>query len=239
MNKKLWIALFFIASIGHPIQAKSKSSSETYSCTAVLPDKIYVPPGETVIVDAQVDCFFLGFGSTIDPQSQPIEITFDKKQMHQIPDFTEDKAMQLTGLQHFPTKGQLYAFTYKSIKNPNKGLSLRGQPMEVVVRTEPISDSYKQDLQNKLKKAEADGDTQQITKLNQELANNTLIQIYRRLPTVPGQGELFKPMFARTLAQDPQKEVADIRILPTGNLQIIEHTPDGQKILVETAFGQL
>ena len=237
MNKKLWIALFFIASIGHPIQAKS--SSETYSCTAVLPDKIYVPPGETVIIDAQVDCFFLAFGSTIDPQSQPVKINIDQKQIQQIPAFREDEPIKLTGLQHFPAKGQLYAFTYKSIKNPKQGISLHDQPIEVVVRTEPISDTYKQDLQNKLKNAEQDSDTQQVTKLNQELANDTLIQIYRRLPSVPGQNKLFKPMFARTIAQDPQKEVADIHILPTGNLQIIEHTADGQKILVETAFGQL
>lgn len=234
MNKKLWVTLFFIASI-----SQGKLYSGTYSCTAVMPDVIYAEAGETVIIDARVDCFFLAFGSTFDPQSQPIEIAIDKDQIQQIPAFTQDKAFKLTELANFPAKGQLYAFTYKPIKNPKKGISLRGQPIEVVVRTEPISDIYKQDLQNKLKKAQADGNTQEITRLNQELTNNTLIEIYRRLPTVPGENELFKPMFARTLLEDPQKVVADIRILPTGNLQIIEHKADGQKSLVEMAFGQL
>lgn len=242
-NKRLGLALIILAVItthfSIAAKKKNKPSAATYSCSAVLPDNIYVPSGETVVVNAQVDCLFVSgmgkaFGST-----EPVDIPVEKF----IPiTFTQDAPVKLTQLTTFPTLGNIFAFEYKPMKNttrPGK-IGLKGRPVQVVVRTEPVSQDFINNLKNELATAQSSGDTDtaiQLAKILDGIETKGMVQIYRRLPSL-GQTK-FTAIHTKIFQDSAANQIADIRVLPTGNLHIIEHTDDGRKLLVEEPFGEI
>lgn len=241
INKRLGLLLIVLAFITPTVSVgkKKDSSAATYSCSAVLPDSIYVPAGETVIVNAQVDCLFVtgmgkAFGST-----EPIEIPV--KNVVSIK-FTEDAPVKLTQLNTFPTLGEMFAFEYTPIKNSTRSgkIGLKGRPVQVVVRTEPVTQDFINSLKSDLAAAQSKGETDtaiELTKILDGIETKGMVQIYRRLPSL-GQTK-FTPIHTKIFQNPAAKQIADIRILPTGNLQIIEHTDDGKKLLVEEPFGEI
>lgn len=242
-NNRLGLALIILAIITpHILNAakkKEKSSSATYSCSAVLPDNIYVPSGETVIVNAQVDCLFVtGMGKAFG-SAEPVDITVKKF----IPiRFIEDAPIKLTELTTFPTLGNIFAFEYTPIKETSRSgkIGLKGRPIQVVIRTETVTQDFINSLKNELAASQSKGDTEaalELTKILDGIETKGMIQIYRRLPSL-GQTK-FTAMHTKIFQGPAANQIADIRVLPTGNLHIIEHTDDGKKLLVEEPFGEI
>jgi hypothetical protein len=218
---------------------KNPSSAATYSCSAVLPDNIYVPTGETVIINAQVDCLFISgmgkaFGST-----EPIDIPVKN---FTLITFTQDTPIKLTQITHFPTMGNIFAFEYIPIKNSSRSgkIGLKSRPVQVVIRTEPVSQEFINSLKSELATAQSKGDTDtvvELTKILDGIETKGMVQIYRRLPSL-GQTK-FTAIHTKIFQGPAASQIADIRVLPTGNLHIIEHTDDGKKLLVEEPFGEI
>ncbi len=242
-NKRLGLALIILAIITPDVvnasKKKEKNSSATYSCSAVLPDNIYVPKGETVIVNAQVDCLFVTGMGKAGGQTEPIDIAVTKF----IPiKFIEDAAVKLTELTTFPTLGNIFAFEYTPIKETVRAgkIGLKNRPIQVIIRTEPVSQNFINSIKNDLATAQSKGDTEaalELTKILDGIETKGMVQIYRRLPSL-GQTK-FTPMHTKIFKGKAANQIADIRVLPTGNLQIIEHTEDGKKLLVEEPFGEI
>jgi hypothetical protein len=242
-NNRLGLALIILAVItthfSITAKKKNKPSAATYSCSAVLPDNIYVPSGETVIVNAQVDCLFVtgmgkAFGST-----DPVDIAVEKF----IPiKFIEDAPVKLIALTTFPTLGNIFAFEYTPIKNTTRSgkIGLKGRPIQVVIRTEPVTQDFIHSLKNELATAQSKGDTEsalELTKILDGIETKGMVQIYRRLPSL-GQTK-FTAIHTKIFQGPAANQIADIRVLPTGNLHIIEHTDDDRKLLVEEPFGEI
>lgn len=202
----------------------------TSSCTAVLPDTINAPAGKITLVNAQVNCFFLsGLGSTFSGLP-PVTIALAPSDIQHIAPFTQDQPIALSQLQTYPTLGNFVAFEYKPIKG-----ALAGQPIQVVIRTEPVSDTFKNILQQQLQAAQKANNSQQIADLTNTLINigsKPMVQFYRRLPSI-GQVQ-FKPLVTKIFDGPAEQQSVEINILPTGNLQIIEG-----ETLEEEAFGKL
>lgn len=233
------VKLILVVALG--IIATESKGGITYSCTAVLPNKIYVPAGQTTFVNAQVDCYFLtGLGSTYGASS-PIDIPVDKSMINQI-QVVGNVPTKLASLTHFPAQNGMFAFQYIPTQDANipNRKNLKGVPIQVVIRSEPMTSAFISQLNNQLATAQNSGNTAQATELSNILngiQSKSLVQIYRRLPSM---GEtMFKPMVTKIFANAPEAEIADINILPTGNLQIIEHMSDGKLLLDEESFGAL
>lgn len=214
-------------------QSAPPAPTPTYSCSAVLADNYYVPAGQTIIINAQVDClFFTGLGTAATITEVPINIA--NNSMFKVPVFTQDKAYKLEGLNFYPAQEKLFAFEYQPLKG-----SLKNNPIQVVIRSEPLDPSFIKMLTTQQQRARTQQNSQMEQELNDILNHKAAynkVVFYRRLPTM---GEThFTPKHTKVLKR-PEQKIADIRVLPTGNLHIVDHTSTGEQFLVEESFGKL